>query len=176
MLKQTIESVYQTLVKRRAEPVLSVEKQTEICTAAKRVRCVDYVASWDITNGTGRAETVVTRANWRFILTNITVFSQYIPEEAGAFPDFVFNFQNLPFTGSFLNVTDPALLNTVWSKLAIGGQDNGVHFEESRNVLFVLPERAIIETVLKPHIMWGGSIYPNNRGSILYTGVEIQMR
>lgn len=176
MLKQTNESVYQTLVKKRNIPILSADLRQQILAASQVARSVDYVSSWE-TSGTNAtaAKTVVTRANWRFILTGISIYSQYVPAAAGAFPDFIFKFKNLPFSKSFANVTDPNLLDTVWTKLVIGCQDNGVHFEEFGNECFLLPERAVIETIIKPHIMWGGSYYPHNRGTILYTGIEVKM-
>lgn len=176
MLKQTNESVYQALVKRRNISILSADLQQQILAASQVVRGVDYVSSWETSGAnTAAAKTVVTRANWRFILTGISIYSQFVPEAAGAFPDFIFKFKNLPFSKSFANVTDPNLLDTVWSKLVIGCQDNGVHFEEFGNECFLLPERAVIETIVKPHIMWGGSYYPHNRGTILYTGIEVKM-
>ena len=75
MLKQTTESVFQELVKRRGDLVLSGDKQREILQAAKNVRSVDYLAAWSITSGSGRAEIVRTRPNWIFILTGIGIYS-----------------------------------------------------------------------------------------------------
>lgn len=181
MLKQTTESVYQAFVKRPGDPVLSGKKQLEILRAAKRVRCVDYVAAWDITNGTGRAEIILTRANWRFILTGIGIYSQHIPGKVDTLPNFCFNFEYLPFSKSIKNATDPALMDTVPARLVLGCEDNDhdqtkyYHFEEYANQLFVLPERAIIETEIKPYKLMNGTFEAYNRGKILYTGVEVSM-
>lgn len=179
MLKSTTERVYQELVKRRGELVLSGERQLEILQAAKRVRCVDYLAAWDITSGSGRAEIVRTRPNWIFILTGVGIYSELLPDNVGALPCCVFKFEHLPFTKSFKNKTDPSLMDTAPARLVYGCEGNNpimsdyYHFEEYRNEYFILPERAIIETEIKPYVRMDGTFESFNHGKILYTGVEV---
>lgn len=180
MLKQTTESVFQELVKRRGDLVLSGEKQREILQAAKNVRSVDYLSAWSITSGLGRAEIVRTRPNWIFILTGIGIYSELLPGVAGAKPPCcVFKFEHLPFTKSFKNKTDPSLMDTVPARLVLGCEGNDpimsdyFHFEEYRNEYFILPERTIIETEIKPYIRMDGTFESYNRGTILYTGLEV---
>lgn len=178
MLKQTVESVYKSLVRRRGVSLLDAAAQADLLRGARRVRCVDYISKWEINGVNGEAETVQTRANWRFILTGISCYSEYLPDVPGAFPLFKFGFENYPVTTSFKN-DDPELLNLVPSRCVLGieGQDvtpgTFMHFEESKNVLFIMPERTVITTDIKPYKDLFGTYYPKNRGAILYTGVEI---
>lgn len=179
MLKQTNESVYKSLVKRRGVSILDAAAQADLLRGARRVRCVDYVAKWEINGAIGTAETVQTRANWRFILTGISCYSDYYPDIANAYPLFKFGFANLPISTSLKN-DEPNLLNKVPSRCVVGLEGiqdvtpgTWFHFEESKNVLFVLPERAIIETEVAPYKDILGMYYVKNRGAFLYTGVEI---
>lgn len=178
MLKQTVESVYKSLVRRRGVSLLDAAAQADLLRGARRVRCVDYIAPWTIQGANGTAQTVCTRANWRFILTGISCYSERHPDIPNAYPLFKFGFKNLPITTSLKN-DDPDLLNLVPSRcvIALEGQDvtpgTFFHFEESKNVLYILPERAIIETDVMPYKDLLGMFYVENRGAILYSGIEI---
>lgn len=182
MLKQTTESVIQALVKPRCAPILTAAAQQEILKASKNVRCVDYVSNYVIpeTSVNARADSIVTRANWLFILTGIAIYNR-MGTTGIQQPRFKFTFPDLANTGRIKNRTDSNELDTAPAMVYMGceGLDVGsypnYHFEEFKNVFHVLPERAVIDITIMPYVQMNGLAWNNTAGSILFTGVEISM-
>lgn len=181
MLKQTNESVFQALVKQRGASVLTPSRQMEICRAAKAARCVDYVSNFEIPKLVKRwkADTVETRANWRFILTGIGIYTR--AEKQNGYihqPRFKFTFPQLANTGTIKNRTGAEELDTVQACLYMGCEghlfNHNKHFEEYKNVFHVLPERSIIEVTVMDDDGTNPE-FQNQFGTILFTGFEISM-
>lgn len=180
MLKQTNESVFQALVKKRGASVLSTAQQVEICRAAKAVRSVDYVSNFSIPKLIKRAtaDTVETRANWKFILTGIGIYTRAWKQSNGriAQPRFKFTFPVMPDSATIKNRTGAEELDTAQACLYMGCENHlfndYAHFEEYKNVFFVLPQRSLIEVTVMNEDNTNPE-FQNQYGQIIFTGIEI---
>ena len=183
MLKSSIDAVYQRLVNNR-RPVLGLDRQREILDAAKNIRCVDYVSNFVVPQNVTdiKAQAITTRANWVFILCGIQLWTNW----AGAvetLPRIGVEFRNIPEARFFREKTDPDFLDTVPARLCVGCEANDheianfpyYHYEEGKNVLFILPERANIETTILPYVQLSGFAQMDYRGAVLYSGLEVSM-
>lgn len=179
MLKQTNESVFQALVKKRGASVLSTAQQVEICRAAKAVRSVDYISNFSIPKLIKRAtaDTVETRANWKFILTGIGIYTRAEKQNGRIHqPRFKFTFPIMPDSATIKNRTGAEELDTAQACLYMGCENHlfndYAHFEEYKNVFFVLPQRSLIEVTVMDDDGTNPE-FQNQYGQIIFTGIEI---
>lgn len=186
MYPQTINELYAQFVNKPGASVLTAEKQREILTSAKNCRCVDYVAKWSKPNGAPGVvspEMITTRANWLFIMTGISVCDVMQPGAVEWLPRFAVEFENIPYPRPFVEKTNPDLLDTVPARLVFGVEGNDAqisnfpnyHFEEQKNVFFVLPERATISIKILPYTWMNGFIPQDVQGAIMFSGLEISL-
>lgn len=184
MLKHTIDALYQQITNRPGAPVLTAEKQAEILQAAKNCRSVDYVCNFVIPSNVNqiKANPIVTRAGWLFILTGIQLWDRMAGAVEWA-PRLAVEFENIPAPRMFQEKTDFDLRQTVPARLCVGceGNDKEIsnwpfyHYEEAKNVFFVLPERAIINTTIWPYIWLNNFAATGFNGAVLYSGLEINL-
>lgn len=175
--------VFSKLVNNNSISVLSKERQMEILRAAKYVRNVDYVSRWMIPGqaANATAEQVTTRANWVFLLTDVSVWEN--EATADGLPRFNLYFETLPNTALFKDKTPDSLTNpnTVPARLCVGCQGlwnpnfKNYHFEEPKDTLIVCPQRSVIGVTVQPYTTMGGVVSTNTRGALLLSGLEIKI-
>lgn len=167
MLKQFNETFFDALVNKRGSLVLGVDKQNEICKNAKNVRSVDYVVKIEVNNGVANPLSIVTRANWHFILTNAAVYWDPSNDVAD-YPRVGLNFPDYTPQSPF--GTLPADVYTVPTNLVFGREGAG-RFEEYKNLYYSLGQRFVIEVHTK-------ATKPNDyrRGYLMLTGLEVNLK
>ena len=131
---------------------------------AGRVRCKDYVFKLPIENGGRVSREFTTTANWFFILTNAAVWFEGLtgtnaPRVTIDFPDYPVN---TPF-GTAIEYD-----NAVPAPLVFGSE-GGEHFEEYKNLFYLLGDRININAGAKS----AAGTYCH--GYILLTGLEIDL-
>ena len=167
MLKSFAEKFYKQIVDVKPGRVIySEEQRDQILFDAKRVRSVDYVFNFDITDGQLHTRGVTTTANWYFILTGAAVFFEDTP--AANLPKVGVKFQD--FTPSSPFGTVPEDLGAVNAALAFGREGLPLgRWEEFKNLYFSLAQRVTINV----------ETLPNNseplRGHVMLTGLEINL-
>lgn len=164
MLKQFNEKFVDSLVKKRGALVLSPEYQDEIIKRAKRVRACDYVSKFEIKNGASFTQSVTTRANWSFILTNAAVYWENTT--VGNMPKIAVNFPYFVPKSPFNTPVDD--WGAVPSNLVFG-REGLTRFEEYKNLYYALDQRFVIE--LDAKAMPGQYA----RGYVLLSGLEIDL-
>lgn len=185
MLTTNKTRVWSKLVNDNAVSVLTPERQTEILRAAKTVRNMDYVSRWVIpgTVANSTAQQITTRANWLFVLTDISIWEQEA-NDAGL-PRFNLTFETLPENVIFKDRTPEniANTNTVPAHLCVGSQglwrptsfEKNYHFEEPKDTLIVCPQRSVIGVKIQPYTNMNGLTYNYRRGALLLSGLEIEI-
>ena len=168
MLKQFNVTFWEYLVKDRGAVVISRNVQDEILRRAKNVRSVDYIAPFNIVNGEANTRDIVTRAKWRFILTNASCFFENM--SAADFPKIAVNFPYFvpksPFNTPAEDVgAVPASI--VFGREGLTGKMQ--HFEEQKNLYYTLDQRFVIEIDLKAKAGQYG------RGYVLLSGLEVDI-
>lgn len=167
MLKSFAEKFYKQIVDVKPGRVIySEEQRDQILFDAKRVRSVDYVFNFDITDGQLHTRGVTTTANWYFILTGAAVFFE--DTAAANLPKVGVKFQD--FTPSSPFGTVPEDLGAVNAVLAFGREGLTLgRWEEFKNIYFSLAQRVTINV----------ETLPNNseplRGHVILTGLEINL-
>lgn len=185
MLTTNKTRVYSKLVNNNGVSVLTPERQAEILRAAKTVRNMDYVSNWVIhgTVASSTAQQITTRANWIFILTDISVWEQDATD--AALPRFNLDFETLPENVIFKDRTPEniANTNTVPAHLCVGCQglwrttsfEKNYHFEEPKDTLIICPQRSVIGVKIQPYINMNNLAYNYRRGALLLSGLEIEI-
>ena len=167
MLKSFAEKFFKQIVDvKPGRTIFSDEQRDQILFDAKRVRSIDYVLNFDITDGQLHTRGVTTTANWYFILTGAAVFFENTA--AADLPKVGIKFQD--FTPSSPFGTVPEDLGAVNAVLAFGRE--GLPFgrwEEFKNIYFSLAQRVTINV----------ETLPNNseplRGHVILTGLEFNL-
>lgn len=182
MLTSNKERVFRRLVDDGA-PVLSRARQLEIMRAAKTVRNVDYVSEWTLPQyaADSKAQQVTTRANWWFILTDISIWEREGFEQG--MPRFNLDFESLADTKIFKDRTKANAfnLNTVPSRLCVGCEDlerttfKNYHYEEPKDTLVIIPQRSVITVTVRPYVQMNGLAWNLRRGALMLSGLEVQM-
>lgn len=185
MLTTNKTRVWSKLVNDNGVSVLTMERQAEILRASKTVRNVDYVSNWVIpgTAANSTAQQITTRANWLFILTDISIWEQEATD--AALPRFNLTFETLPENVIFKDRTTENItnINTVPAHLCVGSQGlwrpasfgKNYHFEEPKDTLIVCPQRSVIGVTIQPYSNMNGLIYNYRRGALLISGLEIEI-
>lgn len=167
MLKSFAEKFYKQIVDvKPGRTIFSEDQRDQILFDAKRVRSVDYVFNFDITDGQLHTRGVTTTANWYFILTGAAVFFENVA--ASDLPKVGIKFQD--FTPSSPFGTVPEDLGAVNAVLAFGREGLPLgRWEEFKNIYFSLAQRVTINV----------ETLPNNaeplRGHVILTGLEINL-
>ena len=182
MLKSNKQRVFEALVNNRIS-VLSKERQMEILRGAKSARNVDYVSQWVIPQYTAnsKADQITTRANWHFILTDISIWENDATAEA--LPRFNLSFESLPANAIFKDRTkeNADKINTVPARLCVGSQGlvrttyKNYHFEEPKDTLIIIPQRSVIGVTIRPYVNMNGFTWNYQRGALLLSGIEVAM-
>lgn len=180
MLRSNKERVFERLVNNRVS-VLSPERQKEILRAAKSVRNMDYVSYWKLPGNAADsvAQQITTRANWWFILTDISICEREGIDQA--LPRFSLNFESLPDEKLFKDRTKELAfeINTVPSRLTIGCEDlerstfKNYHYEEPKDTLIILPQRSVIGVTVRPYTQLNGLTWNYKRGALMLSGLEV---
>ena len=183
MLTTNKTRVWSKLVNDNGVSVLTQERQAEILRSAKTVRNMDYVSRWVIpgTVANSTAQQITTRANWLFVLTDISIWEQEAVN--AALPRFNLTFETLPENVIFKDRTPEniANTNTVPSHLCVGSQglwrstSKNYHFEEPKDTLIVCPQRSVIGVTIQPYTDMNGVTYNYRRGALLLSGLEIEI-
>lgn len=168
MLRSFSQKFISEFVKKRDSLVLNSDQQKEIIDKSKRVRSCDYVANFVVKNGVAKTSGIVTRANWRFLLTNVCCYWENLslsdfPKVSLEFPYFV---PKTPFR------TRAADWGAVPSNLVFGREGlTGAfhHYEEAKNLYYLLDQRFVINLNVKSNT----GIY--SRGTVLLTGLELDL-
>lgn len=167
MLKSFSEKFYKQLVDVKPGRVIYSDTQRDqILFDAKRVRSVDYIFNFDITDGQLHTRGVTTTANWYFILTGAAVFFENTA--AADLPKVGVKFQN--FTPSSPFGTIPEDLGAVNACLAFGREGLPLgRWEEFKNIYFSLAQRVTINVETLPK-----NAEPL-RGHVILTGLEMNL-
>ena len=185
MLTTNKTRVWSKLVNDNGVSVLTPERQAEILRAAKTVRNMDYVSRWVIpgTVANSTAQQITTRANWLFVLTDISIWEQEAVN--AALPRFNLTFETLPENVIFKDRTPEniAKINTVPAHLCVGSQglwrstssEKNYHFEEPKDTLIVCPQRSVIGVTIQPYTDMNGVTYNYRRGALMLSGLEIEI-
>lgn len=167
MLKQFDTSIFKNLVK-DSGPLCSSEEQKRVLMAAKSVRSVDYIFNFEVVNGAVKSASNVTRANWLFIITNAAVWWESFavadfPKVAVKFPYYS------PDTPFNTPVDDWGAVpsDLVFGREGLTGKN--AHFEEFKNLYYVLDQRFVINCDVKAAAGQYG------RGAVILTGLEIDL-
>lgn len=167
MLKSFAEKFFKQIVDvKPGRTIFSSEQRDQILFDAKRVRSIDYVLNFDITDGQLHTRGVTTTANWYFILTGAAVFFENT--DAADLPKVGIKFQD--FTPSSPFGTVPEDLGAVNAVLAFGREGLPLgRWEEFKNIYFSLAQRVTINV----------ETLPNNseplRGHVILTGLEFNL-
>ena len=167
MLKSFAENFFKQIVDvKPGRTIFSDEQRDQILFDAKRVRSIDYVLNFDITDGQLHTRGVTTTANWYFILTGAAVFFENTA--AADLPKVGIKFQD--FTPSSPFGTVPEDLGAVNAVLAFGREGLPLgRWEEFKNIYFSLAQRVTINV----------ETLPNNseplRGHVILTGLEFNL-
>lgn len=167
MLKSFSEKIYKQVVDVKPGRVIySAEQRDKILFDAKRVRSVDYVLDFDITDGQIHTRGITTTANWYFILTGVAC---YIEDTISAdMPKIGIKFQD--FTPSSPFGTVPEDLGAVNAALVFGREGLPLgRWEEFKNLYFSLAQRISIHVEMLPK-----SSEPL-RGHVILTGLEFNI-
>ena len=176
MLKSFTEKFYQGLTGRKpGDLVLSEGTRDNIAYMGKRVRSKDYIYEF-ISDGSGAMleQVETTTARWKFLLTGAAI---YMPEHmymvTGAWPRIGLNFESCASLSPF-RAEDPNDLNTVLSSLVFGREGQIItlganhHFEEYKNLYYLLDQRVNIRVTAKPtYALFKYKFY------VILTGLEI---
>ena len=179
MLKSFSEKIFQGLTGIKPDRlVLSEAEQNEIIYKAKRVRSKDYVFSFTPkTNIFGQPKntyekTVTTTARWKFICTGVAFDADNDYIRATTPPTIGIRFDSLASQSPFRS-QDQAQMNRVSAQLVIpieGKNEQyfpGCHFEEYKNLFFVLDQRVNITVSLQ-----AGSV-ADYHATVIITGIEV---
>lgn len=169
MLRQFVQKVYSSLVKDPGAAVVDADRRAEYLENARNVRAVDYVAKFEVKNGAASMRSLVTRANWRFIMTGAAVFWESF--DPSNMPKVSVSFDAFAPSSPFRN-TDKGELNAVPCSLVFGREGlTGIknHFEEYKNLFYVLDQRFSITLDAVANAGQYG------RGYVLLTGVEVNL-
>ena len=167
MLKSFAEKFFDDLLDVKPGRVIySAEQRDQILFDARRVRSVDYVVNFDITDGQRKTQAVTTKANWYFILTGAAVFFENTP--ASDLPKVAVKFQDFAPSTPFGTV--PEDMGAVDSAIVFGREGLPLgRWEEFKNLYFSLDQRMTINV----------DVQPNNaeplRGHVILTGIEINI-
>ena len=168
MLKQFDVKFFEALVKNRGSLVLTREQQERVLSASKKVRSVDYIFNFDVVNGAAKQASNVTRANWLFLLTNAAVYwdSFSVSDFPKVSVKFPYYSPDSPFSTP---VEDWGAVpsNLVFGREGLTGK-NG-HFEEYKNLYYILGQRFVIQCDVKAAAGQYG------HGSVILTGLEIDL-
>ena len=173
MLKSFTEKIFQGLTNiKPGRLVLSEAERNEIIYTAKRVRSKDYVFNFDVDNNTSKEVTVTTTARWKFICTGVAfdADNDYIRNTRP--PLIGIKFESLASQTPF-RADDPARMNRVLAQLVIPLEGKkkqyfpGCHWEEYKNLFFVLDQRVNITVSLK-----AGAV-ADYHGTVIITGIEV---
>ena len=179
MLKSFTEKIYQGLTGiKPGRLVLSEAERDEIIYTAKRVRSKDYVFRFTPeTHLLGQPKktyekTVTTTARWKFICTGVAFDADNDYIRATMPPTIGIRFESLASQSPFRS-QDPAQMNRVLSQLVIpmeGKKEQyfpGCHYEEYKNLFFVLDQRVNITVSLQ-----AGSV-GDYHATVIITGIEV---
>ena len=168
MLKQFNVKFYEYFVKQRGKLILSREEQKMVLARSKVVRDCDYIVNFEIKNGAAFTQSVTTRANWIFILTNAACYWENIA--VGDFPKIALDFPYYePKTPFSTEASDWGAVpsNLVFGREALAGRMQ--HFEEYKNLYYLLNQRFVINLDIKAKAGQFG------RGSVILSGLEIDL-
>lgn len=168
MLRQFNQQFFSEFVHKRDALVTDSDGRREVLARAKKIRSADYVFHFVFRNGVADPVSVVTRANWRFVLTNAVVFGPefdvpLMPKVTVRFPYYT---PSSPVDGPIED------LGTVPVNLVFGAEDKGVknkRFEEYKNLFYVLDQNFVIEAVAKSQA--GQALYSHYY--LLLSGMEV---
>ena len=169
MIKQFVQKVYAALVKDPRASIVEGDRRAEFLKDARDVRAVDYVAKFDVINGVASMRSIVTRANWRFIMTGAAAFwetfdASNMPKLSVTFNSFA---PNSPFRNTDKGETVAVPCALVFGREGLTGVKN--HFEEYKNLFYVLDQRFSITLDAVANAGQYG------RGYVLMTGVEVNL-
>lgn len=172
MLKSFSEKIFQGLTGiKPGRLVLSEAERDEIIYTAKRVRSKDYVFNFDVKR-TSKEVTVTTTARWKFICTGVAFDGDNDYLRATMPPQIGIKFESLASQTPFAS-DDPARMNRVLAQLVIpleGKKEQyfpGAHWEEYKNLFFVLDQRVNITVSLKANNV------EDYHGTVIITGIEV---
>lgn len=179
MLKSFSEKIFQGLTGIKPDRlVLSEAERNEIIYKAKRVRSKDYVFRFTPeTHILGQPKktyekTVTTTARWKFICTGVAFDADNDYIRATTPPTIGIRFDSLASQSPFRS-QDAAQMNRVLAQLVIpieGKKEQyfpGCHFEEYKNLFFVLDQRVNITVSLQ-----AGSV-ADYHATVIMTGIEV---
>ena len=179
MLKSFSEKIFQGLTGiKPGRLVLSEAERDEIIYTAKRVRSKDYVFNFTpetpILGQPSRTyeKTVTTTARWKFICTGVAFDADNDYIRATTPPTIGIRFDSLASQTPFAS-DNPARMNRVLSQLVIpmeGKKEQyfpGCHYEEYKNLFFVLDQRVNITVSLQ-----AGSV-ADYHATVIMTGIEV---
>lgn len=176
---------YLTGRRRRGGLVLDTETQKKIIGDAKKIRSKDYIFSFDIDYTDPGSftrvmeKTVTTTARWKFLLTGAAVYCGLYDDigfdggiYANMFDKVAIHFESAASLSPF-RAEDPQDLNAVLSNLVFAREcpltlNVNKHFEEYKNLYYILDQRVNIRVTRVPN-----SNIVAHRLHVVLTGLEI---
>lgn len=173
---------YLTGRRRRGGLVLDTETQKKIIGDAKKIRSKDYIFSFDIGSGSFTRvmeKTETTTARWKFLLTGAAVYCGLYDDigmdggiYANQFDKVAIHFESAASLSPF-RAEDPQDLNAVLSNLVFAREcpltlNVNKHFEEYKNLYYILDQRVNIRVTRVPN-----TNIIAHRLHVVLTGLEI---
>ena len=172
MLKQFDQRMVGDFVQKKGSLVIGTEGQKDLLRKAKKIRSADYIFRFEVKDGVAPEQSVSTRANWLFVLTNVAVYWHDEPFGASVanYPrvaiDFPYYCPSSPF-GAPAEEIGSVPSNSMIAREGIEGHWN--HFEEYKNLMYVLDQKFVINARVK------AAAGDYLRGDVILSGLEFDI-